>query len=184
MLVLLSAVSAVAVWQAAFSGTHGGFSPTETSLAERLSVVDLDRLSPAAQRRLIGELSAAFGAGFDWSAELARLEPPLRQAAARHADELSRRWFTSKVRAYSERPASDRSRYVDRELSGLLAWRLPSVRLGKSPTETGILTLRQLAAETSSQADVAQRERIEQFVQAVQARVLAQHLRRFLPAGT
>ena len=103
------------------------------------------------QRHMARKAAAGFRQGFDWSQLTPALSVAQRELLARNFCELTRVWLLDRADDWHRRPRNRRGQTLDREVSGLLNWRLPPAADGTpEPAENDAARLDQLRTEAET----------------------------------
>ncbi|MBN2474722.1 MAG: hypothetical protein JXB62_08945 [Pirellulales bacterium] len=190
--VLLSGTLAVA----AAAGAAWVFWPglPDPAVADRdglfrwLVLRDLSNESPETQTLLAQRLEDEFSEGLDWESVGGKLDETQRTRLWGNILVLIEPWLKAKMEHYFALASAERGAYVDRFIDTISAWRgADSLRpeQGHNPDGGGgiVSVVFEETEKWKKQADPQRRERISQFLLAVQARWLLRNLRQLAPAG-
>jgi hypothetical protein len=150
----------------------------EGSLGRWLVTRDLAAQTPAIRARLLRRVEHELRRGPNLAALHARLTVEQRQVFWRNVETLAWDWFREQAAAYARLPPGEEAAFVDRQLDLVSAWPLP--RPDQGPDAAGNQGLQTLFAALQKRIDgtpPAERERMRQFVLAVQARLFLRTLR-------
>src|SRR5262249_4137902 len=145
---------------------------------------------PATRAILVERLEGALEHGVQWNA-VPRLDPSYQELLSRNIDLLLHEWFQKMVDAYHALAADQRAAYVDAQLN-----RLPGGdRLNQAQTAVAALSdapppsgakrnavawLLAKVRRWTAQSSAEQRQRVDEFVAAVQARWLLRQMPKLL----
>lgn len=183
-LVGLSAVTVAAGMRVLWTEPPDWSGVDHAELREWLISDDVASAPQDAQQKLIWRLEQDFkNGGVDaWQADLKSATAAERQSMLDNLDLLARVWLKSKVDDWWAQPERERDRYVDRELDGLMAWRLPSAEQGLSSMQHPGDLLKRVQAWQSALGPKDQ-ERATKFIAAVQRRWAQRQLQRMWPVS-
>ncbi len=142
------------------------------------------------QRTLASRLEEEFSEDIDWEATADQLDSVQRERLWQNVLVLLEPWFDEKVDAYHALPLAERSAYVDRLLVTIGVWsNIESLRADSAaegePKESSSGLLAVLASKTEQwkqRAEPERRQKMSQFILAVQCRWLVRRMSGDLPA--
>jgi hypothetical protein len=178
-------VSAAAGVQVLRQGWGDNRFSTPSDLCEWLAREDPAGQAPEIRMAAIRRFEHFFSTRADFGTAFDSIDAEGRERFRSHQAELTRLWILDKAEGYSAQPRRRRDEWLDQEIPKILQWRLidpdqPQAGSGSVLEEgraglTGRLS--QLAAATLpilSQATPEELERLNEFVLAVQNRILTQ----------
>jgi hypothetical protein len=143
--------------------------------------------SLADKRQMARKAAAAFRMGFDWSQLPPELSAAQHELLVRNFRELTRVWLLDRADDWLRRPRHRRGQSLDREVQGLLDWKLPSVAgnsAASADTDAARLDRLRAEAEICLASEPAQRrQRAFELLDAARGQILARGWMRWLPAG-
>jgi hypothetical protein len=139
--------------------------------------------SPADQRQMARKAAAAFRQGFDWPQWLPALNAPQRELLTRNFNELTRVWLLDRAEDWHRRPRNRRGQSLDREVDGLLNWRLPSAAEPADSDSARLDQLRAAAPVCLAGETVQNRRHAMELLDAARGQILARGWMRWLPGS-
>jgi len=181
-LLLLAALLAAGVGAAVPFLTSGLPDPTVADRDELLRWLvtrDLAKESPKTRLVLIQRLEQEFRSGVDWDALNRQTTEAQRKQLWSNIPLLLGPWLNEKASVYSQLPDKQRLQFIDGVIDSLLAWRgadrLQVGHSGGAPQSKSrglVSTFLDQVEECKRNAEPQQRDRISQFLGAIQVRFL------------
>ena len=147
---------------------------------------DVGREPAELRCRLMRRLEEEFAGGFDWEAAKSRLTENQRRRVWKNFVLILEPWFADKIEAYYRLAAEQRPAMLDRLVDELSQWRHaegiqcegPDAAEGQAPDQGKGLTAALVAQleRRKAEAEPAERERLSQFLAALQWRWLIRGL--------
>jgi hypothetical protein len=182
-LLLLTALIATGIGAAVPFFVSGLPNPALANREELLRWIvarDLAKESPETCLVLIRRLEEEFRDGIDWDTVGGKISDAQREQLWKNIPLLFGQWLGDKAAIYAHLSNAERSGFMDRILKTLLSWqgvnRLQAKQVGKdctNPPHNLLCVFSDAVKARKENADPAEREHISQFVDALQARVLA-----------
>jgi hypothetical protein len=143
--------------------------------------------SLADKRQMARKAAAAFRLGFDWPQLMPELTHDQHRLLVGNFRELTRVWLLDRADDWHRRPRNRRGQTLDREVAGLLNWRLPPAEgTAADPAETDAARLDRLRAEAriclAGETSDRRRQAFE-LLDAARGHILARGWMRWLPGG-
>jgi hypothetical protein len=143
---------------------------------------DLNDHSIETRRMLVRRLDESFGGQIKWSAKGQEpLAPAQQERMLQNVALLAEPWFLEKLDGYFALPPKERTAYVDRILDSFETWRGADQLMGSVDKSTGkrtqpqtgmIGTILKQIEQCREQATAEERQKMDEFVLAVQGRWL------------
>jgi hypothetical protein len=159
---------------------------TRHDLFRWLVLRDLSKESMETRLKILGRLDTEFEKIGDMDAKIESLEGKRRQMLWYNVTVLLEPWLLSKVEQYSQLPASQKIDYIDRFLDRAELWNkvgAACLKNGAAPGQSSDRSVSKLVLDQiqqcSNRALPEQRQQMEAFISAVQARWLWRHLPSF-----
>ena len=143
--------------------------------------------SLADKRQIARKAAAAFRQDFDWSQLMPELNSDQRELLVRNFRELTRVWLLDRADDWRRRPRNRRGQSLDREVAGLLNWKLPPTTGDEAEsTETDADRLDRLRADAEiylADETPDRRRRAFELLDAARGHILARGWMRWLPGS-